>query len=791
MNKLLMRLVLIAMSLWFTAAASAKAINCTNRDLGNVNQTGPGGVTSSNCKASNLVESGSGSVALRNGSDASNVNESENGRIVVDGASKISSATENGNGEVCVEGEISNLDENGNGRVIIKPGAKVSKASENGNGDLILCEDSEVSNAFENGPGSCRYEPGALFSNAPGCRMVNQIAACDNACGIEVSIEADEAIRELPDRTMFGQNLSFTSRSQETWNPVAGEFKQPFWDRFMAINPGLLRYPAGNWCYGFHFNLARRGIPHWVNTGVVNPLFRPQDFLKMVRELPNTRAMIHLSPIWSSPKEAVAFIAYMIGSTTDDRRIGHDSWGRFDPDTRQLIDWGTVADWAKRRIADGENAYAGTLYFQVGNEDWFDWCGDGVCDGSTDYYGRVRPKRQMTVTDERLVDPVSGVPVEAYWPNYRNTYLKVREFFDARQVQIGALIYAKPDGQAGADSFFSTAGTTGKMWNVELLRHLNNNTEGVTADFVTLHTYMYDKSGWERDFPLEGAANVLYASDHLAARIDQIFRFANSRRYSVMVTEFNIHIHNTIAPSSLLSALFYIDYTTSGLMNKDITGMLRWQTARARQSARFDGAHLFATDGPEDDTKLWKMSSYYAARLLGNLHRKVLETSVEGTPMYEPHGLTGQWISAGETLPWWTASKLPIVTAVATLSDNGKELVALILNKKTDEAFDVTLSLDDFSPMSTYEEVVLNTTTATGHNDIFKINPWRLARGRKCVPENGGCTRTLEPETGEKVVVIESKKEGASEEFYLTVPAHSAMVLKLAQAANQEAVGIR
>ena len=392
MNKLLTLLVLIAIAPWIAAAANAQAINCTNKDLGNVKQIGPGGVTSNNCKASNLEESGSGSVAIRNGSDASNVNESDNGRIVVDDTSKISNATENGSGEACVEGKISKLRENGNGRVIIKPGAKVSTAYEYGNGDIILCAGSEVSNAIENGPGSCRYEPGALFSNAPDCQMVNHITACDNPCGIEVSIEADEIIRELPDRTMFGQNLSFVNRAHETWNPVTGEFKQPFWDRFVAVNPGVLRYPAGNWSYGFHFNLARQGIPHWVNSGIVNPLFRPQDFLKMIRELPETRAMIHISPAWSSREEAVAFIAYMIGSTTDERDIGIDSWWRVDPDTKQIVDWGTVADWAKLREADGESAYTGTLYFQVGNEDWFDWCGDGVCDGFADYYGASSPK---------------------------------------------------------------------------------------------------------------------------------------------------------------------------------------------------------------------------------------------------------------------------------------------------------------------------------------------------------------------------------------------------------------
>ena len=767
-----------------TTSGYTQPINCKETDLGDVSQTESGGITLYKCMASSLYESEDGSIALRDGSTVSSVYESDSGRIVVDGTSEISNATETDNGEVCVEGKIFNLIEEDDGRVVLKPGAEASNVYEYGNGDLILCEGSYTSNAYENGAGSCLYEPGARFSQAPGCLMVDHIAACDNACGIEVEIETDDILRELTDRAMFGQNISFVNRAHETWNPDISEFKQPFWDRFTDINPGILRYPAGNWCYGFHFNLARQGIRHRVNTNVVTPHYKPQDFLRTVRELTDTRAMIHISPATSSPEEVIAFIAYLKGSTEDDRRIGPDSWKRRDPKTDIELDWQTVGYWAGLRRDDGQaEPYKGKLYFQVGNEDWFDWCRDGVCNGFKDYYGRVRPKRQMTVVDEGLTDPVSAVPVEAYWPNYRNIYLKIRQFFDEDEVEVGALIYAKPDGKGGADRFFEqTAGIAGKMWNVELLNRLNNNTEDVTADFLTLHTYMYDKNGWERDFSSQGAANVLFASDHLAARINQIFRYADSPRYPVMVTEFNIHIHKTIAPSSLLNALFYVDYTTSGLKNLDITGMLRWQTARARQARGYDGAHLFATDkGPDDNTRIWKMSSYYAAKLLGNLHRNVLATRVEGAPMYTPQELTGEWISEGEVSSWYTASELPIFTATATLSEEEDELVVLLLNKKTDEDFDVTLTLDDdFSPLSVYEQQVLNTTTYSGHDDIFKINPW-LADENKCVPVSGGCTPYLESEEGENVVVIESVLEGASEEIYTTVPAHAAVILKLKQ----------
>lgn len=601
-----------------------------------------------------------------------------------------------------------------------------------------------------------------------------------------LQIDAGRLLRELPDRALFGQNLSFPSRANQAWDPARQAFKQPFWQRFSAINPGLLRFPGGNWSYGFHFNLARQGMRHWVNTGMVKPHFRPQDFLQTIRDLPDARALIHLSPIWSSPEEAAAFVAYMIGATTDDRRIGPDSWGRIDPRSGKALDWHSVAHWAKLRERDGQSAYKGTLYFQVGNEEWFGWCRDRVCEGKVDYYGRHRPTRQVTVEDEGLQDPVSGVQVEAYWPNYRAIYLRIRELFDARQVQVGALVYAKPDGVGGADDFFRTFGGRGKRWNVELLDHLNNDPD-VTADFVTLHTYMYDKRGWEKDFPLEGTANLLFASDHLAARIRKIFAYARSRHFPVMVTEFNVHIAGTIAPSSLLSALFYLDYSMSALHSEDIVGMARWQAANwSRPSLR--GAALLVTEAgrPGNDGNVWKMAPYYAAHLLGKLHKRVVATAVENAPTFRPRGLTGRWRVGGESASWWTATAQPLVTAVATLSDNGKNLAVLILNKNTKQPFDLQIRLDDFVPQATYTKTRLDSADPGGHDDIFKINPWRQSKKGKCTPAGGGCSRTLAPEAQENVVLFSSTEQDAGEQLSIRLAPHSAMLLELTRAPGSD-----
>ena len=598
-----------------------------------------------------------------------------------------------------------------------------------------------------------------------------------------VRVDAGKLQRELPDRALFGYNLSFASRANHTWDPKRGAFKPSFWRNFTALNPGLLRFPGGNWCYGFHFNLAREGIRHRVNTGPVTPHYRPQDFLKTIRGLPDARALIHLSPIWSSPEEAAAFIAYMIGKADDNRSIGLDSWGRLDPRTGKVVNWQTVAYWARLRARDGEGPYKGTLYFQVGNEEWIHWCKDGSCDGMADYYGRVRPVRQMTVEDVGLKDPRSKVKVEAYWPHYRATYLKIRKLFGPGQVKVGALAYAKPDGIGGTDRFFSTAGDGGKRWNVELLDHLNSDPV-VTADFVTIHTYMYDKNGWEKDFPKEGSANVLFASNHLAARIEKIFAYAKSPHYPVMVTEFNIHLHDTIAPSSLLSALFYIDYSMGAIHNSGITGLVYWQTANWRQQGRFTGGALFATDARarKSDDRLWKMGSYYAAKLLGNMHRRIVDIQVDNSLNFEPRALTGGWKADGEMSSWWFPTPLPLVTSAATLSDDGKELSLLFLNKNTKNDLELGVKLSNFAPDETYTKIVLNSVDGGGHQDIFKINPWRLTRKSKCAPPDGGCTRQLGPESDEKVALKTSSVKGAQKQFSITLAAHSATLLKLKRA---------
>ena len=291
---------------------------------------------------------------------------------------------------------------------------------------------------------------------------------------------------------------------------------------------------------------------------------------------------------------------------------------------------------------------------------------------------------------------------------------------------------------------------------------------------------MYDRSGWENGFPDQGAANALFAADHLSARIEAIFDYAGSPRYPVMVTEFNVHLHDTIAPSSLLAALFYVDFTIAALRDDDIIGMARWQVAQPRNSRNFRGAALFATNrcgGARND--LWKSGPYYAALLLGALDRQVVDSQVESAPTWHPEGLTGRWRAAGTAAPWWTSSDLPVIASVATLSDDGTAMTLLLLNKDAARDFEVDIRLTGFAPSPAYGRSVLNTTVPGGHGDLEAINPWRIAPGGRCVPDSGGCSPDLPSEGGERVTLRTSAEDGAGDRFTVRLPAHSATVLTI------------
>lgn len=233
---------------------------------------------------------------------------------------------------------------------------------------------------------------------------------------VAVTVDTTSVVR-ANNRHFMGHNLSFVEKVFGTWDSDLGEFEDNFWHALIDVAPGMLRFPGGNWTYGYHFNPARQGIAHRINfSNTPAQDFRPQHFLKLIHDLKTqgieSTPMIHPSAQFVSPEEAAAWVAYMIAPHNNNcRTIGRDSW----EDEKNDIDvnWHDTCYWGQQRKLDGAPRYTGTLYVQLGNEEWIKSCNN--CSGMTDYYVITRHMRAMTIQQE------TDIPdkVTAYWPKYK------------------------------------------------------------------------------------------------------------------------------------------------------------------------------------------------------------------------------------------------------------------------------------------------------------------------------------------------------------------------------------
>lgn len=315
---------------------------------------------------------------------------------------------------------------------------------------------------------------------------------------VTVTVDASTQVR-ANSRHLMGHNLSFVESAYRIWNPDLGEFEDAFWQPFKKVTPGIMRFPGGNWTYGYHFDLARQGIAHVVNAerfGDASQDFRPQHFLKLINDL-NTQGiestpLIHPSAQFTSPEEAAAWVAYMISpSDRNCRVIGPDSWGR--KYNGEELQWRTTCHWGLQREIDNPDdpsPYTGTLYLQFGNEEWSGFCSS--CNGLADAYGNTRSSRSMTIQQE-----TANPRITAYWPKYQALWAKLRGpegLFTADEVQVGALGYASIlDPRGIQDRSLNNRDD----WNYVLLTKIRNDPD-TNLDYLTLHSYNYGKNGWQK-----------------------------------------------------------------------------------------------------------------------------------------------------------------------------------------------------------------------------------------------------------------------------------------------------
>lgn len=153
--------------------------------------------------------------------------------------------------------------------------------------------------------------------------------------------------------------------------------------------------------------------------------------------------------------------------------------------------------------------------------------------------------------------------------------------FTANEVKVGALGYASISDPRGAQD---RSLNNDDNWNQVLVTKIRNDT-GSNFDFLTLHTYTYDKNGWEAHSEVDQRHNLLASHDHLRARIEQIRKQVSPiLTKPIYITEYNTHLHPTninpprnIPASSLIARPAYGQLDCRG----DVQRRYRWTNTLA------------------------------------------------------------------------------------------------------------------------------------------------------------------------------------------------------------------
>jgi len=165
----------------------------------------------------------------------------------------------------------------------------------------------------------------------------------------------------------------------------------------------------------------------------------------------------------------------------------------------------------------------------------------------------------------------------------------------------------------------------------------------------------------------------------------------------------------------------------------------------------------------DDSKEVWKMSPFYAFKLLGMMHNTVLARTNPKNVDWRPW--TTKWNSKPYASSYWTVEDVPYVTAAATISDDYKEISVMLLNKNTVNDYNVNLDLGSFVPTADYTKYVLNSNALDeGHGDIYDRNLY---------PDtNAGIEAKTEVE-----LIKTYYKTGAGQSLSVNIPSHSATLL--------------
>ena len=326
---------------------------------------------------------------------------------------------------------------------------------------------------------------------------------------------------------MLGHNAVWSRGGLGIWDDAAHAVRPEVDALVTQLRPGMLRFPGGSRAMLYHFDETIGPYPDRkpqcdTFTGALDPTTWGMDEALQYAE--QRGAAVTLVTPWGdgTPERAAAMVAYANATTASTFAIGVDANGR---------DWGTAADWAARRAANGHAAPYAVPLVEIGNEQYLS------LRPGTDVCGTDRPFTQGERLENGVYIPSTARDVAQ---QISKTAHLIKQIDPAIQVGAPALtdVLGIQMDPATAISDVDRNLATGDAWNPTLLA-----LAGADFDFFILHLYDFSST-----------PDRVRLADQLGQAIDAIRALGGTQAFAV--TEFGTLYDGDTQLNALISADF-------------------------------------------------------------------------------------------------------------------------------------------------------------------------------------------------------------------------------------------
>ncbi|MCE5335980.1 MAG: hypothetical protein LLG06_15475 [Desulfobacteraceae bacterium] len=338
-------------------------------------------------------------------------------------------------------------------------------------------------------------------------------------------------------------------------------------------------------------------------------------------------------------KRAAAFVALCNGNPSDTRPLGKDDEGN---------DWQTVGYWAGKRASRGHPQPFGVSLWEVGNE---------VFDQNEKGYTPVRKYAQEFVLFARAMKAVDP------------------------SIKVGAVGVSSPQGKGDADS--------SDPWNPTLLQTAIND-----MDFFIIHSYYPAATRKKADYSSrEWFGAVMASAEQTMTELRGVRSMLDARppkgkSMPLALTEYGIWpIDSTSGAdfSNIARATYDMDLM-AGLIKESGSLGLNLVTAW----------NLFGSNTTAHIRHDWKTGS----RLLRPQYHAYKTARDSLQPLVVPSQVTCPSFSTAQVGNLLQRANIPLVNAVATLSEDRRKLTVMIVNRSLSKPLPCAIRISGFAPQS-------------------------------------------------------------------------------------------